>query len=103
MALQCQTLSFSVSADQAYSGNQTAIFQCNSITNNKAWVAIQSINVSYDNGEHNHEASIRKCLPSVQSVNGNQVNVNLNFLYCNEDQNDIMSGTVEVLVLADVS
>ena len=103
MAYQGQTLTFTIPSSGSYNGGpQSARFAGNSISNNQAWVSIQSINVSYNDDKDDHYRGISQFIPRISSVNGTEVTVDLQFLYANKDQNDIMSGTVEVLVTADV-
>ena len=100
MVYQGQILTFTIPSSGSYSGAQTAYFSGN-IANNEAWVAIQSIDISYSTGKHYR--GINQFVPTVTNVNGNAVTVDLKFLYANNNQNDIMSGTVKVLVNAENS
>ncbi len=103
MAFQGQTITFQISSSGSYNGGtQAAIFLGNSIVNNKAWVAIQSINVSYNDGTTDHHRAISQFIPKVSGVSGTQVTVDLQFEYADNHPN-YMSGNVQVLVMADVN
>ncbi len=103
MALQCQTVTFTIPSSGTYNGGtQTAIFQGNSITNGIAWAAVQSIDVSYDGGDDDHDRAICQFIPSVSGVAGTSATISLQFNYSDKSSN-YMSGSVQVLVIADVN
>lgn len=102
MSLQCQTINFTIPGDGSYAGGpQIAQFTGN-VTNGAAWVAIQSINVSYSDGEKDHNRGVNLIEPSVVGVSATEVKVDLQFKYADRQPN-FMSGSVQILVIADVS
>ena len=103
MALQCQTATFAIPSGNKYeSGPQVVTFKCSSINNNSAWVALQSVNVAYNDDSKDHNRGISQFIPSVVSISGTQVKVDLQFEYADRKPN-YMSGSVEVIVFADDS
>lgn len=104
MAFQAQTLSFTVSGSDTTTSTLTATFVGNSITNNQVSVAIQSINVSFSDGNDDHDFGILECVPSVGSVTGTSASVTLTARFSDKyDGGNVMSGTVNVTVMADVN
>ncbi len=104
MAFQGQVLNFTISDQGNFSKQQVATFSGNSLTNNKAWACMQSVDVSYNGDNNDHNRGISKFIPTVQQVNGSSVTVNLEFLYADDNPSKhTMLGTASVLVMADVS
>lgn len=103
MALQCQTATFTIPSGNKYEGGPLIVtFKGSTINNNIAWVALQSVNVAYQDNSKDHNRGISQFIPAMISVSGMDVKVDLQFEYADRQPN-YMSGSVEVLVLADVS
>lgn len=104
MAFQAQTLSFTISGGGTTTSTLTATFVGDSITNNQATVAIQTINVSFDDGNDDHDFGILECVPAVGAVSGTSVPVTLTARFSDKySGNNVMTGTVNVTVMADVN
>ena len=103
MAYQGQVLTFTVPSSGPYSGSQTVYFEGNEILNDQAWVCLQGMDLSYNNGKGYDYRAINQCVPTISSIAGTAVTVNLEFLYSSENQTDPMPGRVDLLVTADVS
>lgn len=104
MAFQAQTLSFTISGGDTTTSTLTANFNGNSITNNQVSLAIQSINVNYSDGNDDHDFGILECVPTLGNIQGTSVPVTLTARFSDKyDGNNVMSGTVNITVMADVN
>lgn len=104
MSFQGKVLHFTISDQGEFRESQTATFEGNSITGSQAWACLQSIDVSYKGNSAEHNRGISKFIPTVGSISGTNVSVELDMLYADDDPSKhTMTGTVSVLVLADVN
>ncbi len=99
MSLQLNTLTFTIPDTTNSSYNHSEVINFNGTSIVSSDVAIKAINLTYADGK-NHETSDFTIVPSIDTPNGTNVSVNLSFKVTNGSQ--YMSGTVEVLVIADV-
>ena len=104
MAFQAQTASITVSGSGTTTVNTTVTFVGNSITNNQVAAAIQSINLSYSDGNDDHESGIIEIVPTVGAVTGTSATISVTVRVGDKySANHVMSGTVTIVALADVN
>lgn len=104
MAFQAQTTTFTIAGSGTTTADQTVTFVGNSITNNQVAAAIQSINLSYSDGNDDHESGIIEVVPSVGAVTGTSATISITVRVGDKySANHVMSGTVTVVAMADVN
>ena len=104
MAFQAQTATFTVSGSGTTTASSTVTFVGNSITNNQVAAAIQAINLSYSDGNDDHDSGILEIVPTVGAVTGTSATISISVRVSDKySGNHVMSGTVTVVAMADVN